>query len=101
MTAEEKQKMMDEIMQVVDKHVAKSENISEGSDPSNLYGREYGIRDNEMRKWKEEYRRMRVDAKLILDEVRRHPIDVSGLTTSFNLDVQRELLKEDDINILK
>lgn len=51
MTAEEKQKMMEEIMQVVEKHVSKSK----GKKPTtpNRYGRQYGISDEEMSKWKE------------------------------------------------
>ena len=59
MTAEEKQKMMDEIMQVVEKHVAKSEDKTPST--PNRYGREYGISDEEMTKWKREYRQMRVE----------------------------------------
>lgn len=92
MTKEEKQKMMEEIMQVVEKHIAKSE----GNIPStpNRYGREYGISDEEMAKWKREYRQMRVEGKKIIDEVRNHPIDVTGLETSFDIAQQSLLLKE-------
>lgn len=92
MTAEEKQKMMEEIMQVVEKHVSKSEK-KEPQTP-NRYGRQYGISDEEMAKWKEEYRAMRVDGKKIIDEVRRHPIDVTGLESSFDLTQHTILLKE-------
>ena len=47
MTAEEKQKMMDEIMQVVEKHVAKSEDKTPST--PNRYGREYGISDGDFK----------------------------------------------------
>ena len=92
MTAEEKQKMMEEIMQVVEKHVAKSEDKTQST--PNRYGREYGISDDEMAKWKREYRQMRVEGKKIIDEVRRHPIDVTGLESSFDITQHTILLKE-------
>ena len=92
MTAEEKQKMMDEIMQVVEKHIAKSEDKTPST--PNRYGREYGISDEEMTKWKREYRQMRVEGKKIIDEVRNHPIDVTGLDSSFDIMQQTILLKE-------
>lgn len=92
MTAEEKQKMMEEIMQVVEKHIAKSEDNTPST--PNRYGREYGISDEEMAKWKREYRQMRVEGKKIIDEVRNHPIDVTGLETSFDIARQTLLLKE-------
>lgn len=92
MTAEEKEKMMQEIMQVVEKHVSNSENKAPISE--NKYGKEYGISDREMRKWKEEYRRMRVEGKQILEEVRKHPINTLGLESSFDLGLHTALLKE-------
>lgn len=98
MTAEEKQKMMEEIMQVVEKHISKSE----GKKPTtpNRYGRQYGISDEEMSKWKEEYRQMRVEGKKILDEVRQNPIDVSGLDSSFDI-MQHTILLKEEWNKLK
>lgn len=100
MTAEEKQKMMEEIMQVVNKHVAKSESsqkrqkLSENPQTDNKYGREFGISDSEMAKWKEEYRNMRVDTKAVLEQVRRNPIDISLLNgcPSFDIETQKNLL---------
>ena len=92
MTGEEKRKMMEEIMQVVEKHIAKSEDNTPST--PNRYGREYGISDEEMAKWKRESRRMRVEGKKIMDEVRNHPIDVTGLETSFDIAQQTLLLKE-------
>lgn len=93
MTAEEKQKMMEEIMQVVEKHVSKSEN--KAPQTPNRYGRQYGISDEEMAEWKEEYRQMRVEGKKIIEEVRRNPIDVRPLedAPSFDLEKQTILLK--------
>ena len=78
MTKEEKQKMMEEIMQVVEKHIAKSEDNTPST--PNRYGREY--------------RQMRVEGKKIIDEVRNHPIDVTGLEASFDIARQSLLLKE-------
>ena len=98
MTKEEKQKTMEEIMQVVEKHIAKSEDNTPST--PNRYGREYGISDEEMTKWKREYRQMRVEGKKIIDEVRNHPIDVTGLETSFDIARQTLLLKE-QLNSLK
>ena len=98
MTAEEKQKMMDEIMQVVEKHVAKSEDKTPST--PNRYGREYGISDEEMTKWKREYRQMRVEGKKIIDEVRNHPIDVTGLDSSFDI-MQQPILLNEQWNNLK
>ena len=92
MTKKKKKKMMDEIMQVVEKHVAKSEDKTPST--PNRYGREYGISDEEMTKWKREYRQMRVEGKKIIDEVRNHPIDVTGLDSSFDIMQQTILLKE-------
>lgn len=92
MTAEEKQKMMEEIMQVVEKHIAKSEDNTPST--PNRYGREYGISDEEMAKWKREYRQMRVEGKKIIDEVRKHPIDVTGLEASFDIAQQSLLLEQ-------
>ena len=94
MTAEEKQAMMEEIMSVVDKHVAKSEGKSIPQS-ENKYGREYGISDEKMAKWKAEYRAMRIEGQKILDEVRNHPIDTSRMTDcpSFNIEIQASLLK--------
>lgn len=92
MTTEEKAKMMAEIMEVVEKHIAKSEE-KELPKHSNKYGREYGISDEEMSKWKDEYRKMRVDAKTVLEQVRRNPIDSSSLISSFDIDLQTSLLK--------
>lgn len=93
MTSEEKQKMMEEIMQVVDKHVAKSEHKVPSS--PNKYGRDHGISDEEMARWKEEYRQMRVEGRKILEEVRRNPIDVTKLESSFDLTTHTQLLKEE------
>lgn len=94
MTAQEKEQMMAEIMQVVDKHISKSENKTNMFPQSqNKYGREFGISDDKMAKWKEEYRAMRVDTKKVLDEVRKHPIDVSMLDASFDIEAQSNLLK--------
>lgn len=92
MTAEEKQKMMSEIMEVVEKHIAKSE-TKEKPKTVNKYGRSFGISDEEMAKWKEEYKRMRVDTKTVLEEVKRNPIDTSQLVSSFDLAYQANLLK--------
>ena len=92
MTGEEKRKMMEEIMQVVEKHIAKSKDNTPST--PNRYGREYGISDEEMAKWKREYRQMRVEGKKIMDEVRNHPIDVTGLEASFDIPQQTLLLKE-------
>lgn len=92
MTTEEKAKMMAEIMEVVEKHIAKSEE-KEFPKHSNKYGREYGISDEEMSKWKDEYRKMRVDTKTVLEQVRRNPIDSSSLISSFDIDLQTSLLK--------
>lgn len=92
MTTEEKAKMMAEIMEVVEKHIAKSEE-KELPKYSNKYGREYGISDEEMSKWKDEYRKMRVDTKTVLEQVRRNPIDSSSLISSFDIDLQTSLLK--------
>lgn len=95
MTAEEKAKMMEEIMQVVEKHVSKSEEKQKAPKHSNKYGREYGISDEEMSKWKEEYKRMRVEGRIILENVRNKPIDTSKLADcpSFDIDYQTSLLK--------
>lgn len=92
MTKEEKQKMMEEIMQVVEKHITKSEDNTPST--PNRYGREYGISDEEMAKWKREYRQMRVEGKKIIDEVRKHPIDVTGLEASFDIAQQSLLLEQ-------
>lgn len=92
MTTSEKQKMMEEIMQVVEKHISKSENKTPST--SNCYGRKYGISDEEMAKWKQEYRQMRVEGKKIIEEVKRNPIDVTGLESSFDLGHHTQLLKE-------
>lgn len=123
MTAEEKQEMLVEILKVVDKHISKSQDknttgrlydpstIEEGlsrltdnniygelnhlpRSSSNKYGREFGISDVAMAKWKEEYRKMRVEGKYILDEVRNHPIDVRPLKgcASFDLYAQATIL---------
>lgn len=92
MTNEEKEKMMSEIMEVVERHVAKSEK-KEIPIHTNKYGRQFGIPDEEMSKWKEEYKAMRVEGKKILEEVRRNPIDASKLVSSFDLDFQSNLLK--------
>lgn len=91
MTTEEKQKMMEEIMQVVEKHVAKSEDKTPSS--PNRYGREYGISDDEMTKWKQEYKAMRIEGKAILESVRKNPIDTTKLETSFDIGLQTKLLK--------
>ena len=98
MTAEEKQKMMEEIMQVVNKHVALSEAdqvVEEKPIPkhTNKYGREFGISDEKMSKWKEEYKKMRVDTKKVLSEVRNNPIDTSSLILSFDIAAQFTLIK--------
>ena len=37
---------------------------------------------------------MRVEGKKIIDEVRKHPIDVTGLEASFDIAQQTLLLKE-------
>ena len=79
-------------MQVVEKHIAKREDNTPST--PNRYGREYGISDEKMAKWKREYRQMRVEGKKIMDEVRNHPIDVTGLETSFDIAQQTLLLKE-------
>ena len=95
MTAEEKRKMMNEIMQVVDKHVAKSVNSSQAKKVptnANKYGRKFGISDEAMVKWKEEYRMIRVNTREILEEVRSHPIDTSILNTP-SIDIASEYLK--------
>jgi hypothetical protein len=92
MTKEEKTEMMSEIMEVVERHIAKSKE-KEVPKYSNKYGREYGISDEEMSKWKEEYRKMRVDTKTVLEEVKRNPIDTSSLISSFDIDLQTTLLK--------
>lgn len=101
MTAEEKTKMMEEIMQVVDKHVAKSESSSNciygeinhrPKTQLNRYGREFGISDEEMAKWKEEYRSIRVDTKAVLEEVARNPIDVSLLNGCPSFDIERQTM---------
>lgn len=94
MTAEEKQKMMLEIMQVVDKHIQKSD----APKTTNKYGRQYGIKDEEMARWKEEYRLMRVEGRKILEEVRSHPIDVSLLKNapSFNILCQKEIFEQEN-----
>lgn len=92
MTSEEKAKMMSEIMEVVERHVAKSEE-KEKPKHSNKYGREFGISDEEMSRWKEEYRKMRVNTKAVLEEVRRYPIDTSTLISSFDIDMQTRMLK--------
>lgn len=95
MTAEEKAKMMEEIMSVVEKHVSKSEEKEKVLKHSNKYGKEYGISDEEMSKWKEEYKRMRVEGRFILENVRNKPIDTSKLSDcpSFDIDYQTSLLK--------
>ena len=92
MTGEEKRKMMEEIMQVVEKHIAKSEDNTPST--PNRYGREYGISDEEMAKWQREYRQMRVEGKKINDEVRKHPIDGTGLEASFDIAQQSLLLEQ-------
>lgn len=92
MTEKEKQAMMAEIMDVVERHVAESEE-KEPPKYSNKYGREYGISDEEMSKWKDEYRKMRVDTKTILEQVRKNPINTSTLISSFDIDLQTSLLK--------
>lgn len=95
MTAEEKTKMMEEIMQVVEKHVSKSEEKAKTPKHLNKYGRDFGISDEKMSKWKEEYKRMRVDGRIILENVRTKPIDTSKLADgpSFDIDYQTSLLK--------
>ena len=79
-------------MQVVEKHIAKSEDNTPST--PNRYGREYGISDEEMTKWKREYRQMRVEGKKIIDEVRNHPIDVTVLEASFDIARQSLLLEQ-------
>lgn len=92
MTKEEKAKMLAEIMEVIDKHVEKCE---EKKPPihSNKYGRSFGISDEEMSKWKEEYKKMRVEGRTILEQVRKNPIDTSKLVSSFDIDFHTQLLK--------
>ena len=85
-------------MQVVNKHVALSESdqlVEEKPIPkhTNKYGREFGISDEKMSKWKEEYKKMRVDTKKVLSEVRNNPIDTSSLISSFDIDAQFTLIK--------
>lgn len=92
MTKEEKAKMISEIMEVVERHVAKSEE-NEKPKYSNKYGSSYGISDEVMSRWKEEYRKMRVDTKAVLEEVKRNPIDTSSLISSFDIDLQTRILK--------
>lgn len=100
--------MTEEIMLVVNKHISKSEendNLSSKTDSindnedfneyatQNRFGRKYCISDEKMRRFKEEYRKQRVDLKTILDEVRQHPIDTSQLETSFDIDYYTSLIK--------
>lgn len=96
MTAEEGQKMMAEIMQVVDKHAVISEENPRSLEDSSIHDKcekRFGMSDEKMRKWKEEYRKMRVDAKEILEEVMRNPIDTSGLISSFDIARESSCLK--------
>lgn len=92
MTKEEKAKMLAEIMEVVDKHVEKSKE-KETPKHSNKYGHSFGISDEAMSKWKEEYKKMRVEGRTILEEVRKNPIDTSKLVSSFDIDYHTQLLK--------
>lgn len=83
---------MTEIMQDIEKNVSKNDKLIQGK---NRYGREFGISDEKMAKWKEEYIAMRIDTKKVLDEVRKHPIDISMLDgcPSFDIETQSRLLK--------
>lgn len=98
MTEKEKQAMMAEIMNVVEKHVALSEEkenektANAGPYSENRYGRSYGISDKEMSEWKKQYRAMRCDTKAVLEQVMRNPIDTSCLESSFDISYQERLL---------
>lgn len=100
MTEKEKAELMAEIMNVVDKHISKSEEDgnqaieSENVDIADRialarsrYSSQtvFSKRKSEMDAWKEEYKRMRVEGKKILEEVKSNPIDTSGLMSSFDL----------------
>lgn len=100
MTEKEKAELMAEIMNVVDKHISKSEEDgSETTDSKNVDIAEriasarsrysgqtvFSKRKSEMDAWKEEYKQIRVDGKKILEEVKSNPIDTSGLISSFDL----------------
>lgn len=100
MTEKEKAELMAEIMNVVDKHISKSEGDKTGATESentditdriasarSRYSGQtiFSKRKSEMDAWKEEYKRIRVDGKKILEEVKSNPIDTSGLISSFDL----------------
>lgn len=100
MTEKEKAELMAEIISVVDKHISKSEgDDSEAIESKNTditdriasarsrYSGQtvFSKRKSEMDAWKEEYKRIRVDGKKILEEVKNNPIDRSGLISSFDL----------------
>lgn len=97
MTEQEKAEMMAEIMNVVDKHVAKSEGKTESDSVSNNnscntdleynpQGNYFSTRKENMDKWKDQYKRMRLEGRIILEDVRNNPIDTSKLTSSFDVD---------------
>lgn len=117
MTEKEKQEMMLEVMQVVNKHIEKADKnnhyyskekmeeglnkISEDTTKSkyksrNMYGREFGISDEAMAKWKEEYRKM-PSMHQILESVRGKLVSDKTITeyglTSFDLEAQARLIK--------
>lgn len=101
MTEKERADMMAEIMGVVDKHISKSENKQDSGKDAYMPNPDLdkvSISKKEMAAWKEEYRRIRVDGKTILEEVMRNPISVAydadgrpiagtaGLESSFDID---------------
>lgn len=108
MTEKERAELMAEIMNVVDKHISKSEDgnsdvtESENTDIAekmvaarNRYSAQtvFSKRKSEMDAWKEEYKRMRVDGKKILEEVKNNPIDRSELISSFDLGSEYKNIK--------